>query len=412
MKSFADGKIDVYLGPSELGAPDDLEQAIVDFINGARDSLDIAVQELDSLKIAEAIINARWRGVSTNVFVEQDYIRTKLEKKPDPPVPDIASGETPAEALYRFQWRGDQETADEDVKKKRESLAINRVILGALLRNGVEVRGDFNPKIFHQKFIIRDYPAAKPTSALLAGSANFTHHDTHDNLNNVFVFHDPKVCREYVGEFKRLEKGQFGRGALGDVPETIDLNGVPVKVCFAPDHSPELELMKQLLTVGTGGIHADLKGHELWFAIFTFNGSSGIDDTLLALARGGVKIKGVLDRGQAKQKWALPPWLKHENLELRVPPYPGQAGFRVRKVHHKTAVIDSRTVVAGSFNYTRPANDFNDENIFVLGSAYDEIKEPGRKAIKVNKDRCKALAKYVQEEIERMFLNCEKFPPG
>jgi len=257
------------------------------------------------------------------------------------------------------------------------------VILAALLRNGVEVKGDFNPKIFHQTFIVRDYPGAKPTSALLAGSANFTDHDTHDNLNNLFVFHDPKVCREYTGEFKRIEAGQFGRGLLGDVPATIDLNGIPVKVVFAPDHSPELELMKQFLTVGTGGIHSDLAGHELWFAIFTFNGSSGIDDTLLALARGGVKIRGTLDRGQARQTWALPPWLKHENLELRVPPSPGQAGFKVRKVHHKTAVIDGRTVVAGSFNYTRPANHYNDENLFVVGSAYDEIKEPGKKAIKV-----------------------------
>jgi phosphatidylserine/phosphatidylglycerophosphate/cardiolipin synthase-like enzyme len=215
-----------------------------------------------------------------------------------------------------------------------------------------------------------------------------------------------------VGEFTRLEKGQFGRGALGDVPETIDLNGVPVKVCFAPDHSPELEIMKQLLTVGTGGVKADLKGHELWFAIFTFNGSSGIDDTLLALARGGVKIKGVLDRGQAKQKWALPTWLKHENLELRVPPYPGQAGFKVRKVHHKTAVIDGRTVVAGSFNYTRPANDFNDENIFVLGSAYDEIRGRAERRSRSTRTAALALASYAQAEIERMFNLSKPFAPG
>jgi hypothetical protein len=151
VKSFADGKIDVYLGPVELGAADNLEQAIVDFIGGARKSLDIAVQEIDSIPIAEAIINARWKGVSINVFVEQDYIRTKLEKVPKPPEPDPASGETPAEAIYRLQWRSDQETADEDVERKRESLATNRVILSALLRNGIEVKGDFNPKIFHQK---------------------------------------------------------------------------------------------------------------------------------------------------------------------------------------------------------------------------------------------------------------------
>jgi hypothetical protein len=59
VKSFADGKIDVYLGPVELGAPDDLEQVVIDLIDGAKSSLDIAVQEIDSLEIAEAIINAR-----------------------------------------------------------------------------------------------------------------------------------------------------------------------------------------------------------------------------------------------------------------------------------------------------------------------------------------------------------------
>jgi hypothetical protein len=43
MQSFADGKIDVYPGPVELGAADNLEPAIVEFIADARKSLDIAV---------------------------------------------------------------------------------------------------------------------------------------------------------------------------------------------------------------------------------------------------------------------------------------------------------------------------------------------------------------------------------
>jgi phosphatidylserine/phosphatidylglycerophosphate/cardiolipin synthase-like enzyme len=388
LKSFADGKIDVYLGPTELGAADNLEQAIVDFIGGAESSLDIAVQEIDSMPIAEAIIEARWNGVAV----------------PKPP--------PTADAARLLQWRSDQERAEEDAKKRRESLAINRVILAALLRNGIDVKGDFNPKIFHQKFIIRDYRGgAGPTSALLSGSANFTTHDTHHNLNNVFVFHDAGICREYLNEFKRLRKGQFGRGVTGPPPATIDLNGIPVKIAFAPDHTPELELMKQLLTVRADGPDAALQGGQIWFAIFTFNGSSGIDDTLLALARGGALVRGVLDRGQARQKWGLPAWLKHENLELRVPPSPGPPGFKVRKLHYKTAVIDDRTVVAGSFNYTRPANDFNDENLFVIGSAYDEIKEP-RRTIAVDAARCRELATYVRAEIERIFALSKPFTPG
>lgn len=34
-------------------------------------------------------------------------------------------------------------------------------------------------------------------------------------------------------------------------------------------------------------------------------------------------------------------------------------------------------MVAGSFNYTEPANEYNDENIFVLGSTHAEV-EGGR----------------------------------
>jgi phosphatidylserine/phosphatidylglycerophosphate/cardiolipin synthase-like enzyme len=71
--SFADGKIEVYVGPKELKAEDDLEAVIVEFIAGAKESLDIAVQELDSEEIAQAILDARWRGVDVDLFLEQDY---------------------------------------------------------------------------------------------------------------------------------------------------------------------------------------------------------------------------------------------------------------------------------------------------------------------------------------------------
>jgi low temperature requirement protein LtrA len=48
------------------------------------------------------------------------------------------------------------------------------------------------------------------------------------------------------------------------VPTTIGVNGVPVKIAFAPDHAPELELMKQLLTVRADGLQAELEGGQIW----------------------------------------------------------------------------------------------------------------------------------------------------
>ena len=62
-------------------------------------------------------------------------------------------GETPEQALERVQWLEDETDLEE-----------NRRILSALLRSDIEVRGDFNPEIFHQKFILRDYDEGKATS--------------------------------------------------------------------------------------------------------------------------------------------------------------------------------------------------------------------------------------------------------
>jgi len=92
-----------------------------------------------------------------------------------------------------------------------DALSENRRILSALLRSDVQTRGDFNPEIFHQKFVLRDYFDNKATtpgnSALLSGSANFTITDTHVNLNHIFVFHNSFACRQYEVEFNQLRGG-------------------------------------------------------------------------------------------------------------------------------------------------------------------------------------------------------------
>jgi phosphatidylserine/phosphatidylglycerophosphate/cardiolipin synthase-like enzyme len=385
MANFADGKIEAYVGPPELGAADDLEQVIVDFIAGAKTRLDIAVQEIDSRAIAQTILDARWRGVKVTVFLEQDYLRTDLAGTPPKP-PTPKPGETAAEALRRVQWLKDE-----------TELAVNREILAALLRSDIEVKGDYNPKIFHQKFILRDYDGkAAPTSALLSGSANFTWTDTHSNLNNVFVFRNAYVCRQYLTEVEQLQRGSFGRGLHGPVPKTYDLAGVPVRVLFAPDHTPELEIVKQLLK-GT---------RECYFAIFTFAGSSGIDDAMLALARGGMQLHGVLDPGQAAQDWAAPKWLKHQNIKLYVPKREG-AFAKLRKLHHKLMVIDEQIVVAGSFNYTEPANAYNDENIFVLGSTHAEVE-----GVAVEANAGRQLAGHLKQEIQRIISLSKPYDPA
>jgi hypothetical protein len=72
--------------------------------------------------------------------------------------------------------------------------------MAALLRSGVQTRGDFNADISIRSSSCATYyldgKATEPgNSALLSGSANFTWTGTHVNLNNVFVVHNSFVCR-------------------------------------------------------------------------------------------------------------------------------------------------------------------------------------------------------------------------
>lgn len=383
MAEFAGGKIETFVGPTELGAPDDLEQVIVDFIAGAKDSLALAVQELDSMPIAQAILDAAWRGVDVRLVLEQDYLQEETVPKPK-----VRAGESEEQARLRTQWQQDPP----------RGLDMNRDIARALLRSGCHVSADYNPDIFHQKFVIRDYEdKAQRASALLTGSANFTHTDTHKNLNHVVIFNDYRVCRAYRVEFSEIERGSFGRAHHGEVPNAINLKGIPVRILFAPDHTPELEIMKQL----------NKARQRASFAMFTFAGSSGIDDALIMLTRAGVEVKGALDPGQAAQTWAASKWLHEAGVELFLPRREAPFG----KLHHKLMVIDDAIVIAGSFNYTAPANEFNDENIFVLGSPYPDL--PKSEGGPVDVDECAAICRFFREEIDRVIADLsEQYVPA
>jgi len=199
------GDITFYAGPHDVGGPDNLEQVVVDFIDGAEKRLEIAVQELDNLLIPEAIIRARQRKVLVKLVVEQDYLRAAKAKR-DP-----------------WEPLGRQEP--------------NRAVFNAILRTNIDVKTDYNTSIFHQKFIVRD------RTAVLTGSTNFTATGTHTNLNHIIVIHDKRIASVYAREFREIQRGHFGKYNEGhdSIPEDSVVSDVPVRILFAPDHNPEDE---------------------------------------------------------------------------------------------------------------------------------------------------------------------------
>jgi phosphatidylserine/phosphatidylglycerophosphate/cardiolipin synthase-like enzyme len=356
------GSIEFYAGPPVLGAPDDLDAVIREFIAGAKTQLLIAVQELDSRTIADAILTAKQNKVQVEIILEGDYL-TEPAALADPWTPG-----------------GDNEE--------------NRTIHAALLRAGVDVITDLNPAVFHQKFIVRD--AGQATAAVLTGSTNFTLTDTGtnppanpakpgNNLNHIVVLHGQHATDQYSAEFERLRSGTFGElhERREPRPTSFDLAKMRIKPVFAPDQGPEMEIMKQMLKA-TASID---------FAMFTFAQSSGIDDTMFRLVPSVARIRGVLDRAQGAQAWAATKPLQAAGVQL----FQNKPGTGVRKVHHKLMVVDERIVIAGSFNYTGPAATLNDENILVLG----DLAETDPDAEKAQR----TLAGYALTEIERIITD-------
>jgi phosphatidylserine/phosphatidylglycerophosphate/cardiolipin synthase-like enzyme len=382
---FAQGKIEAYVGPVELEAKENLETVISTFIEYAEKTLDIAVQELDNEVITQAILDARNRGVRVRMFMEQDYLKAKKHPKPVP-----VEEKNEVEALRYAQWN-EERTANHKT---------NRDILAALLRCGVDVKADLNPKIFHQKFIVRDFRnrRKKGNPGVLTGSTNFTRTGTHKNLNHVVVFHDLRIVKTYANEFTEQGEGTFGslRTRRHKTLSTVNINGVPVRIRFAPDDAPELEIVKQMLKCDS----------RIDFAIFTFSSSSGIDDALLMLHRAGVTINGVLDGVQGRHKWAASQWLHDKGMNIYLTDKKRMPGLG--KLHHKLMVIDDAIVIAGSMNYTAPANELNDENIYVLGSPFDLPEDKGGP---VDHNECHAIAGFFRKEIDRIIKLSAPFTP-
>jgi len=338
------GNVRLYMGPIQVGGPDNLQTTIVDFIDGARKSLDIAVQELDNWAIARAIVRAKQRKVRIRIVLELDYLRSKKTLM-DPYSPG-------------------------------GSLKENREIHNTVLRAAISVHSDFNTNIFHQKFMVRD------GEWLLTGSTNFTDTGTSANLNHVIIIHNKKVAAQYAREFREINRGRFGKYSLEhpSTPREATVSNLPMKVLFAPDHNPEMEIMKQMAKAT----------RRIDFAIFTFAQSSGIDDEMIARCRGGIKVRGALDGKQANQRWAATHPVTRAGAELYTVRKQGKLG----KLHHKLMVVDGQVVIIGSFNYTGPANRLNDENIIVIG----DLESTNRQSVKAQKK----LAKYALDEIDRI----------
>jgi phosphatidylserine/phosphatidylglycerophosphate/cardiolipin synthase-like enzyme len=159
---------------------------------------------------------------------------------------------------------------------------------------------------------------------------------------------DPTLIANYqtkLDEFFIARK--FGRNAdVGAKQKTFSINGTPVQNYFSPIDRP---IEPIIATVNTA--RSSIK-----FMAFSFT-DINLANAMLARQREGVKVHGVYESRNAGQGTFDELFCGKATVESD-----GNPGT----MHHKVIIIDDRIVITGSFNFSRNANENNDENVLII----------------------------------------------
>lgn len=347
---------------------DDLEALLLDSIERADRQLLMAVQELSLPRVAEALARKHAQGVDVRVVLENSY-------------------STP--------W-SQQHDADLNPHQRRRNQQLRQLGWGdavlILQRAGVPViddtaDGSSGSGLMHHKFIVID------GQTVVTGSANFTpsgiHGDPDDprtrgNVNHLLRLQSADLAGIFQAEFARMwgdgPGGQldsrFGLAKASGAPQQAMVHGTAVQVLFAPhprrDPHNGLSWLEQLLGASERSIDLNL---------FVFS-AQNLADQLQQLHSRGVRIRLLADPGFANRSFSetldlLGVSLSDRRCRIEAGNRIWQQGLpavgtpRLRpgdKLHHKVAVIDQRTVITGSFNWSPSAAHQNDETLVVIES--------------------------------------------
>lgn len=205
--------------------------------------------------------------------------------------------------------------------------------------------------LMHNKYCVID---GKKVST---GSMNPTDNDAHKNNNNLLLIESTAIAQNYEDEFQELWNGHFKKGSKIQNPKVMLHNQktrLRVETYFCPEDQCSEQVKEELQKAEK----------SIYFMIFSFT-HDGIANILLLKNLDEVEIKGVMEVKQISEYSEFNRLLQNR-VDVR------KDGNK-NNLHHKTFIIDEKTVITGSFNPTVNGDQRNDENVVIIES--EEIAE-------------------------------------
>jgi phosphatidylserine/phosphatidylglycerophosphate/cardiolipin synthase-like enzyme len=364
---------------------DDLEQQIVKSINSARKSVDVAVQELRLPRIAQALAHRHRSGIKVRLIVENIYNRPIALTAPQLAVLPKREQERYAELVQLADANKDGSLSDAEISSG-DALAIVRDAGVPVIDDTAD--GSKGSGLMHHKFVVIDGKTVTVTSA------NFTTSDIHGdfkapesrgNPNNLLRLSSPELAELFTEEFDIM----WGDGPGGKPDSKFGVKKPMRPIARVRVGSATVALQFSPATAKTpwqqtpnGLIDRTLANAKtsVNLALFVFSAQQ-LANTLEAKSQQGVGIRALVDSsfiyrpyseamdmmgGSLLQDCKLEaenrPWAKPLTA-VGMPKLP--TGDRL---HHKFGVVDGKTVIAGSHNWSEAANRANDETLLVVES--------------------------------------------
>jgi len=257
-----------------------IETALVEAIDSARESLDIAVFELNSAPIFRAILAAHQRGVALRIVADDDH--------------------------------GLLDGKDDALRQLRAA--------------GIPLVDDGRSGLMHNKFMILD------GRTVWTGSWNYTVNGAYRNNNNALVLDSAPAVLAYQAEFDEMfERHEFGARSTDDGIVAFTHMDGEFKLIFGPE-ADEVAALNAEIAQAQRSIH---------FMTFVFSLDALAEAMLRQSAREDLDLRGIFERRNSIASWSQLPALHCAGAELRQDGNPYTLHHKVIIIDQDTVITGS-----------------------------------------------------------------------
>lgn len=230
------------------------------------------------------------------------------------------------------------------VRLVSDSQYESREAMQKCIQAGIPAVFDQRDAFMHNKFCVVD------GQRVWTGSTNITENGMYRNNNNAVLFYSESLAADFHAEFSEMfELKKFGKRSPKNTPcPVLTLGKTTVECYFAPEDGVQNEIISEINECRK----------TIDFMAFSFT-SKPIAAAMASRMAKGVKVRGLFEARDMGSPHCQDDYLREHGAQV----FPDRNSYNM---HHKVIILDTSTVITGSYNFSKNAEAQNDENAVII----------------------------------------------